>query len=1243
MRYIFKILVFGNPDTTIPYMSKTFGDGGEEYETYNEWSKEINILEDICDVEVDVITDLIHADVDELIPQSDGMIYFLNPLREEESELFEMIVQIIEKTRHDIPTVIMYYDQSGYLPISVNTLLEHVWITHPNMEAFANLSTREFHQVLHCLCLAIITGDIPLNIENAWMRYPYFVELANNYFKNQNYYYAAQAIKNAAIISEIFNKEDYFIISEQAAYLFSKNNLYLEASKILENIDKRKSSSFKKLYAEAMIIEGNKLFNKKDHELAAKQYESAAQWILIELNDRHLILKSFKLAINSWISACKCKKAFVILERLNHRDVIAILKEVDDKIIGAVEYLDSIGNLESAKEQLYISLNKYQREGLFDNLTKFTYKLIDILIKILNKNVINKEINYCKKIYDEIENIWENFNVEKIDLDSTLEKLIKLFLEEYNFSMSSILINKLNSLELKQTLSKFSSKEEDKNKELKKKEIEIKVQKGVAILNEFFEAEQDIVNKINQEKIKEAREFIKQNEYIKAARHVKAQADFLKNMGMDENANQTLIKSLDISLEGKIFDTFFKYYFEYYNSIPKKMKKNYLIRNYAILVQKLKEIKEEKSYEKNEKAFENASNIFRNLMLFDESQEISRLFIKVIKNEALRIVNSEKDISGINKALELIKKANNISFAHFDNAKITFNKIFKRIAEIFISTGDLSSALEYNDKIENKAFKTEIHEKIEKAETNKIALMSQKVEESLKEEILEERLSIIKNIGRDAKQDKKNELKQRKGLKRAYFKDALNFITNQEFDKAIEIYKESIIRLKNIKKYNLAGVSLAVACLLFMKDNEFDKVKKLLVNTKKELSSLGKSFSETFSIKLIEYIIDIKKIQDELKFKEILPLLEVLPLFEEEKIVLYEYLGKDYQKEEEIKKPIKAKAELARIRGDILNLTKKIEKEKRDIALRKMMKKEYWNKALEEISNNNMLEASKSYLDTVPKLIEKNFIKQAAISLILGLIISIYKEDSQRPKSEINEILKKYYSKTNELEDLPEIEILKIIISSLDYNSNSLNKLALDHFIEKLILFEQEIELLKIFSGEEMREKVIKVALTRDERGVLSKVLVDLDMRYENLQQQLRDEDFDDMFKKRNAMKRRFYEEILTLLTNKSFSEAGSKYYELATKISMRKDFKTSSLLILLYGLVLLKEGESVEKINKKVNEFLESLGLSKSLFRDTFYSTLILFIIDVELNKINQFLPKIKNILEILPLFEEEKALIKI
>ena len=81
--------------------------------------------------------------------------------------------------------------------------------------------------------------------------------------------------------------------------------------------------------------------------------------------------------------------------------------------------------------------------------------------------------------------------------------------------------------------------------------------------------------------------------------------------------------------------------------------------------------------------------------------------------------------------------------------------------------------MDYNERIENRQFKTVIHQQIAKIEAERSASKSKEAEETLKGEILKERLSIITKKARDAFNEKSNELKQRRGIKRAYFKDAL--------------------------------------------------------------------------------------------------------------------------------------------------------------------------------------------------------------------------------------------------------------------------------------------------------------------------------------------------------------------------------------------------------------------------------------------------------------------------------------
>jgi len=171
MRYIFKILILGLDDEVIPlYTIRAFGEEGENKGPYLELYKEVKVFEDTCDLEVNAIIDVENTDLDEMINTVDGIIYFINPLKNEEKEVFNSILHDIRKVSRNIPIIIMYYDH--IFPLSVNNLLENTRLKYFDVEAFVNVRPREFHHVLHCLCIAMISGDSPLNIENAWMRFP---------------------------------------------------------------------------------------------------------------------------------------------------------------------------------------------------------------------------------------------------------------------------------------------------------------------------------------------------------------------------------------------------------------------------------------------------------------------------------------------------------------------------------------------------------------------------------------------------------------------------------------------------------------------------------------------------------------------------------------------------------------------------------------------------------------------------------------------------------------------------------------------------------------------------------------------------------------------------------------------------------------------------------------------------------------------------------------------------------------
>ena len=129
--------------------------------------------------------------------------------------------------------------------------------------------------------------------------------------------------------------------------------------------------------------------------------------------------------------------------------------------------------------------------------------------------------------------------------------------------------------------------------------------------------------------------------------------------------------------------------------------------------------------------------------------------------------------------------------------------------------------------------------------------------------------------------------------------------------------------------------------------------------------------------------------------------------------------------------------------------------------------------------------------------------------------------------------------------------------------------------------------------------------------------------------------------KKRTFMKNRIYTDVIALLNKNSFKDAGKEYLKLAFVLSKRKNFESSSLMVLLHGLTLLIAKEPLKEIRINIKSFLSSLGFNKKLLEDTYPIRCIEFLLNVITHNVEKYLPTIKEILEILPLFEEEKKLI--
>jgi hypothetical protein len=444
---------------------------------------------------------------------------------------------------------------------------------------------------------------------------------------------------------------------------------------------------------------------------------------------------------------------------------------------------------------------------------------------------------------------------------------------------------------------------------------------------------------------------------------------------------------------------------------------------------------------------------------------------------------------------------------------------------------------------------------------------------------------------------------------------------------------ETTKKLIKAKNYNIAGVTSAIIAILSYKLGKLDSFKSFLIN----VASPDSIFYETLPVKLCEFIINLNEINETDIIIDSFELMKNLPLFETEVTLLNEITGEEEQDEtEEAKETKYDKKELL---SEVVKLGKIIEKEKRDISKRKMMKRRFWQDIFTQIRNNNHQSLSEEYLKVSKILFEKNLNKSAIISLIMSLLIKIAKNENEESKKTFFNILN-YYEE--QMKDFPEVQLIPYIFKAIDYDFDDLFMKIITIYKEELILFPPEITLInQLFEGpkEVPKEEEIK---KKDET---SELMVELEQKISTIELKFEEkrEEFEKFFKKRKIMKKRYYQDILGKLGEGNFQKAGREYLQLAKRFRERKDMKTSNFLILLYGLSLFKAKIPVLEIEKEIEQYLTELGAAKRLVVDTFEIMLLIFLIEIKKKELIRYNKKLTNLLNELPLFEEEKQLINI
>ena len=381
----------------------------------------------------------------------------------------------------------------------------------------------------------------------------------------------------------------------------------------------------------------------------------------------------------------------------------------------------------------------------------------------------------------------------------------------------------------------------------------------------------------------------------------------------------------------------------------------------------------------------------------------------------------------------------------------------------------MHNAQVYNDRINNKAYKKEIHKIIDKLEAESSAARSEIARETREGIDLEEMLSIIESKAREYRSDQEKELRERTARKTRYFKAALNHISNKEYTKAIDLYKDSIVELNRFKKYNLAGVSLAIVSLLLFKEDKERDVRDLLEKTKGSLSGLG---IQTFPVTLVEYMLQSKKFRDERKFNEALVFMKFLPLFNEEETLLDSFQDKEYREEEIIESVAETNEELTQRQaieidqryGKIGSKLGDIRREKEDLLnKRNATKRIFYKPIFTLLEAKNYKEAATKYYELAETIVSKRKdLKTSSLLILLhGLCLFKVKESYSLIRESINQFLNRRGINKKLVEDTYEIMLIYFIIDVKEYNlANYLPKIT--GMLEILPLFEEEVELIYI-------------------------------------------------------------------------------------------------------------------------------------------------------------------------------------
>lgn len=1184
-----------------------------------------------------------------LLEMADGVLFFLDPNQTGNIEKLKSIIKLTKRIRPDYPILIIIESQDLMIHADINHLLSWLWTNSiAGIFVLPKRETSLIKEYIAHLCYTIISGKPLINPEIIWLQIPKLIGEINSEIDKMHWDRAAHLAEQLTYLYHITRSQDVHIYAEKTAILYANAGEYLNAAQMIRKINPIFADQYRRKYVESMIEEGNSLFNEEEYEEAALKFEMAGNWIRIELNDYSLMKEAYKSAIISWIAESEVQNGFLILEKFDHSEMIQILEEMTERIAVLADVLSDKGQYELAKAQLYLCFQRYQKAGLFDSLEVLAKKAVKVLKRIIHTNIERGDVDGAKLALDELNNIWETYNIEEENVDEIVYKIAKLFINRNDFQKVEVLIPKIENAELKQELTKFRVEKEEKIKELARKGELKDLYSKTEILNHYISYEKHIFDQI----IKELKASTEQNLTLTEADVTIAQyiekAIWFEETGQTHYSNETWKELLHIYLNLK------KYHDLLQNlpKIPENQRKEFLQENIQVLVENFKRLEKSEKSDINlefESYIGRFIRIYRNHLLYDESKELARVlihyYISFAEKESFQIQTED-----IKKLIETSTKIDSLRSTYLENEPLDMDPIFIRIVKYFLSNQNYKEARLYAEKIGNAELSHSYCNKIDKLveEINTKEVVKQK--EKQQQEIFIEKLSQLQEKARDQKMNAENYLRMRSGLKRRYFQEAINLFKDDKLYEAAEKYLETAKELASTKKFELAGINLAVVTLFFLMLKNIRALKHELYKFQTDPRVNYEIYKKTFAAQLIEYIIEMMDSNYPDKLKAAIKLFEVLAFFPEERLILETILEENIEYSDLLEKHNKGMAKTTtKIPSNYKIIIDRLESNIQLRNRRATLELKYWGDCQDHFARQEYEDASVAYLEESFNLSTRNYPEFSMLSLIMGFLTQLKFKTQEEVYREYEKFVFQYGKTYENLLQTDELKLMELVIQYWDVdNASDMILSIMNAFLSHLPLFEWESSFLHRLvqkfhtesnlnqsdSGNEQQQSLYDQNSSDDSLLTQQAIVLSQDIA------KLSDE-FSKLYTKRQQMVRTYYQEILDEIQHESFQNASAKYIKLLKRMARRKDFNSASLMVLLSTLCKIHAKVPLNEIQTQLEEILNGLGLVKKILDDYFGVKLAKFTLDM-LNGSNESIkPYLESIFVQLPLLEKEKRLI--